>query len=80
MIVSAVERELCGSGSTIDYRLMVQRFRNDYGLVVDKKTVHPILKTLDPESIERRSSWRLKRRKYYAKGPDRHRHRSQVSY
>lgn len=49
---------------------MVQRLRNDYGLVVDKETVHPILKTLDPEGVERRSSWRLKCRKYYAKGPD----------
>ena len=49
---------------------MVQRLRNDYGLVVDKETVRLILKTLDPEGVERRSRRRLKRRKYYAKGPN----------
>ena len=67
-IISAVERELRGSGSSIGYRLMHQRLRNDYGLVVDKKTVRLTLKTLDPEGVERRSRQQLKRRKYSAKG------------
>ena len=69
-IISAVERELRGSGSSIGYRLMHQRLRNDYGLVVDKETVRLTLKTLDPEGVERRSKQRLKRRKYSAKGPN----------
>lgn len=69
-IISAVERELRESGSSIGYRLMHQRLRNDYGLVVDKETVRLILKTEDPEGVERRSRRRLKRRKYYAKGPN----------
>ena len=69
-IVSAVKRELCGSGSSISYRLMYHRLRNDYGLVVDKEIVRLILKTADPEGVERRSRRRLKRRKYYAKGPN----------
>ena len=64
MIVSAVEREICGSGSSISHRLMHQRLRNDYGLVVDKEIVRLILKTLYPEGVERRSRRRLKRRKY----------------
>lgn len=42
-IVSAVKRELCGSGSSISYRLMYHRLRNDYGLVVDKEIVRLIL-------------------------------------
>jgi len=49
---------------------MVQRLGNDYGLVVDKETVRFILKTLDPEGVERRSRQRLKCQKYYAKGPN----------
>lgn len=68
--LSAVKRELCGSGSSISYRLMYHRLRNDYGLVVDKEIVRLILKTPDPEGVERRSRRRLKRRKYYAKGPN----------
>ena len=38
-IVNAVERELRGSGSSIGYRLMHQRLRNDCGLVVDRETL-----------------------------------------
>ena len=53
------------------YRSMHQRLRNDYGLVVDRETVCLILyKALDPEDVERRSRGCLKRRKYYAKGPN----------
>lgn len=69
-IVSAVERELRGSGSSIGYRLMHQRLGNYYGLVVVRETVRLILKTLNPEGVERRCRRRLKRRKYYAKGPN----------
>ena len=63
-IVSAVKRELCGSGNSISYRLMYHRLRIDYGLVVDKEIVRLILKTPDPEGVERRSRRRLKRRRY----------------
>ena len=69
-IVSAVERELRGSGSSIGYRLMHQRLRNDYGLVVDRETVRATLKTLDQEGVDRRTRQRLKRRIYSAKGPN----------
>ena len=52
-IVSAVERELCGSESSIGYRLMHHRLRNHYGLAVDKEIVRLTLKTLDPAGFER---------------------------
>ena len=69
-VVAAVERELQGSGSLIGYRQMHQRLRTDYGLVMDRETVRRILKTLDPDDVERRSKRKLKRRKYYSKGPN----------
>ena len=69
-IVSAVERKLCGSGSSIGYRLRHHRLRNDYDLAVDKEIVRLILKNLDPEGFERRPRRRLRGRKYYAKGPN----------
>ncbi|KAJ7372070.1 hypothetical protein OS493_020494 [Desmophyllum pertusum] len=69
-VVAAVERELQGSGSLLGYRLMHQRLRTDYGLVVDREMVRNILKTLDPDGVERRSKHKLKRRKYKSKGPN----------
>jgi hypothetical protein len=69
-IVSAIESELKGSGSSIGYRLMHQRLIIDYALNVDRETVRLVLRTLDPEGVDLRSKKRLKRREYYAKGPD----------
>ena len=42
-IIRAVELELHGSGCLISYRLMHQRLRCDYGLIVNKETVRLIL-------------------------------------
>ena len=42
-IIRAVELELHGSGCLIGYRLMHQRLRCDYGLIVNKETVRLIL-------------------------------------
>jgi len=69
-VVNAVEKELSGSGKLLGYRLMHQRLRLDYGLVVSRETVRVILKSLDPESVARRSRNRLKRREYRSKGPN----------
>ena len=69
-VVAAVERELRGSGSLIGYRQMHQGLRTDYGLVVDRETVRTILKTLDPDGVERCLKRKLKRRKYHSKGPN----------
>lgn len=66
-VVAAVERELRGSGRLIGYRQMHQGLRTDYGLVVDRETVRTILKTLDPDGVERRSKRKLKRRNITAK-------------
>ena len=57
-------------GSSIGYRLMYQRLRNDYGFVVVSEIERLVFKTLYLEGVERRSRRRLKRRKYYAKGPN----------
>ena len=54
-IIRAVELELHGSGCLIGYRLMHQRLRCDYGLIVNKETVRLILRALDREGVERRS-------------------------
>ena len=49
---------------------MHQRLRTDYGLVADREGVRTVLKTLDPDGVERRSKRKLKRRKYHCKGPN----------
>ena len=69
-IVDAVEEELQGSGCSIGYRLMHQRLQNDRGLAVDHETVRQIVKGLDPEGVDFRSRRKLRRRKYFAKGPN----------
>ena len=69
-VINAVEQELRGSGCSLGYRLMHQRLRNDYGLIIDRETVRLTIKALDAEGVERRSRRRLKRRKYWARGPN----------
>ena len=41
-----------------------------YGLIVQKETVRVIMKELDPVGVQARSSRRLRRREYRAKGPN----------
>ena len=69
VVINAIELELQGSGNRIGYRQMHQRPRKDYRLIVDKETVRMVIKALDPESVQSRSSRRLRRREYRAKGP-----------
>ena len=69
-LTNAIEQKLAGSGSGLGYRLMHQRLRVENGLVASRKTVRLILKHLDPEGIGLRSRRRLRRRQYYAKGPN----------
>ena len=69
-VINAIETELEGSGNRIGYRQMHQRLRNDYGLVVQKEIVREIIKELDPVGVQARSSKRLRRREYRAKGPN----------
>ena len=69
-VINAIETELEGSGNRIGYRQMHQRLRNDYGFVVQKEIVREIIKELDPVGVQARSSKRLRRREYRAKGPN----------
>lgn len=61
-MISVIETELRGSGSSVGYRNLWQRLVNDYHLVVSKETVCQALRLIDPEGVERRLRHRLKRR------------------
>lgn len=69
-IVAAIEQELKKSGSLLGYRLMHQRLRLDYDIVTSKEVVRTILSTLDPDGVSLRAHHKLKRRKYFTKGPN----------
>lgn len=69
-IVEAVEQEIRKTGSLLGYRQMHQRLRLDYGIVTSKESVRTALSFLDPEGVSLRSRHKLKRRKYFAKGPN----------
>lgn len=69
-VITAVERDLRGSGRLLGYRQMHQRLRCHYGFTIDRHFVRLILKTLDPDGVEQRSCHRLRRRQYCSKGPD----------
>ena len=69
-ILHAVETEMKGSGSSIDYRTMHQRLVNHHNLVICKECFRNILRIVDPVGIENRSSYRLERRQYRSKGPN----------
>ena len=66
--LKAIETELNGSGSIVGYRGMWQRLIHEYNLVIDKETVHRILKIVDPAGVELCS--RLRCRQYRGKGPN----------
>ena len=69
-VITAVERELRGSGSFLGYRQMHQRLRCQYGFTVDRESGRLILQSLDPDGVEQRSRRRLRRRQYHSKGPN----------
>lgn len=69
-ILSAVLKELEGSGSCIGYKTLWLRLKLKYGLNVYRETVLELLHLLDPEGIELRSKYRLKRREYKVLGPN----------
>ena len=69
-VIDAVDGELQGSGCSLGYRAMHQRLQNDHGMVVDRETVRKIIKGLDPDGVDFRSRRKLRRRRYYAKGPN----------
>ena len=69
-VVRVIEIELASSSSLLSYRAMHQTLTNDHGLVVTRNVVRQILKVVDPEGVDARSRLRLRRRRYFAKGPN----------
>lgn len=69
-IVLAIMLELVGSGCNLVYKSMCQRLKKVYKLKVKQKTVMKALKIIDPEGVEARSRYKLKRRIYTVPGPN----------
>ena len=68
-IIEFVHGELGASGRMPGYRLMWERCL-EYGYRVRKEDVRLLLRVLDPDGVAVRQSRRLKRRAYYARGPN----------
>ena len=68
-ILHSVKLELVGSGGSVGYREIHQRLRAR-GIQVDRETIRIIITALDPGGAELRSRHRLRRRKYFARGPN----------
>ena len=68
-LIHFVKNELNSSRSCLGYRTMHQRCVRA-GLRVSQKIVNVTLRALDPEGVENRKRHHLKRRKYYARGPN----------
>lgn len=69
-ITAAIVEEINDGGFNLGYRFMWQRLRDKYRLSVKQSTVLEILRVLDPEGVEARSRYRLKRRRYRMAGPN----------
>lgn len=69
-IVAAILLELKGSATNFGYRSMWKRLKRVYKLKVKQKTVMKALKIIDPEGVEGRSRYKLKRRIYNVPGPN----------
>lgn len=69
-IGNAILMELQGSAYNFGYRSMWKHLRTVYKLKVRQKVVMNILKELDPEGVEARSRYKLKRRVYEVPGPN----------
>lgn len=69
-LVLAIILELDGSGYNLGYKALWKRLRKVYGLKVRQKTVMKLLQVIDPDGVEGRSRYRLKRRMYSVPGPN----------
>lgn len=69
-IIFTICAELEGSGSCLGYKAMWSRLKLVYGLNVYRQTVFELLQILDPEGVEHRAKYRLKRRLYAVVGPN----------
>ena len=68
-VIEVTVRELAENPSNFGYRAMHQKLIT-MRISVDRDNVRQILIHADPEGVECRSKKVLKRRKYYAKGPN----------
>ena len=53
-VITAIEKEIEGSGSCIGYRGMWQRLQNNHNLKVSRETVQHALRIIDPEGVSQR--------------------------
>uniref|UniRef100_A0ABD2WMH5 Integrase core domain-containing protein n=1 Tax=Trichogramma kaykai TaxID=54128 RepID=A0ABD2WMH5_9HYME len=58
------------SGFNLGYRSVWQRLKTEYKFTVKRSTVLKLLRLIDPQGIEARSKYRLKRRQYSVAGPN----------
>ena len=68
-VTQAILQNLSGSSKSFGYCLMHQKLRAD-SFVVDRETVRILLKILDADGVELRSSHHLARRTYVSVGPN----------
>ena len=68
-IVSFIQEEIGRSGGLFGYRWMHTKCLQS-GLSVSRNEVAIIMQTLDPDGVALRRQRKLRRRKYYAKGPN----------
>lgn len=68
-VTDNIARELVEDESSKGYRAMHQTLTRK-GISVDRDTVRLVLKEMDPKGVEIRSKHKLKRRKYFAAGPN----------
>ena len=69
-IIDALRRELECSGQNLGYRAMWRRLKTKYDIHITQKLVRQSLSILDPDGVDARSARRLRRRRYFSKGPN----------
>lgn len=70
IVSDVINREIQTSGQCIGYRTMWRRLMLDYNMYVKRDDVMEIMRALDPVGVELRKAHRLRRRVYFAKGPN----------
>ena len=69
-VVAHMLGEMEFSGQCVGYRSMWQRLVVNHNLKIPRDEVLTIMRLVDPVGIEMRKAHRLKRRQYYARGPN----------
>lgn len=69
-IFTAITTEINDCGLNLGYRLMWLRLKTRYNLTVKQSTVLSVMNVVDPDGIEKRSRYKLKRRQYKVPGPN----------